>query len=257
MFILIGAPIYDRAWILPDWFAGIVKQDIPLSDIGFIFVVAKDDISTMQQLMIFLDQHPEVRCFDIVEDDSQAHSGHPEGHRIWTHDAYMRMVNLRNKLLAQVVCHDPERFFSLDSDILLEDPRTLRYLVQLTHSVSAVSPLLYMTPDSVFFPSTMSWIDHPGGKAARLDNYPIGEFFQTDIIMAAKMMTRDIYQNVHYEFHPQGEDLGWSYDAGRKGYGLFLASSVYCPHIMSRASLAIYKNSGDARKPENVLYRAP
>lgn len=248
MNVLIGLPIYDRAWIVPDWFAAIEQQNFPLENLGFIFITAPHDPETIRELVRWSEAHPQVTCFDIVTNYDEPHDGHPEGSRIWTHAKYAKMATLRNQLLDLVTCREPDLFFSLDSDILLENPNTIRYLAQLSAHLPAISPLLYMTPQNIDFPSTMSWLDNPGERAARAPDYPIGTVFQTDVIMAAKMMTPDVYRRVRYEFHHQGEDLGWSAQAARLGIPLYAATTIYCPHIMSRSKLLEYKESGDIRK---------
>lgn len=259
MRLIIGCPIYDRAWMLPAWFGAIAKQSFPLEDIGFVFITSHFDPDTISELIRFQQAHHEVAVFDIVENLSEPHDTHPEGHRIWTDDKYRKMVALRNQLLYQVRCHQPERFFSLDSDIILEAPDTIERLFNFTAIGScAVSPLMYMTPDGVAFPSTMTWVDAPGGVAGRMiEAYPMGQIFQTDVIMAAKMMSKEVYENVDYTFHTQGEDLGWSTNVTKAGYNLFLDSSLYCPHLMSRAALAQYQRQGDPRKAISCLTPHP
>jgi superfamily I DNA/RNA helicase len=53
MFILIGCPIYDRAWILPEWFRCIEQQDIPMDWLGFVFIVSSQDEATNEELITF------------------------------------------------------------------------------------------------------------------------------------------------------------------------------------------------------------
>lgn len=245
---IIGLPVYDRAWILPDWFRCIENQDYPLNKIGFVFITAPHDPETLEVLIKWKESHPEVFCFDIVTMHDLEHSTHPEGTRMWTGEKYKKMANLRNNLLDIVSCREPDRFFSLDSDILLEDKNTLRYLLQLSVFLPAITPLLYMTPEGTRFPSTMTWENEIGLRAGRANDYPIGSVFETDIIMAAKLMNPFVYKNIRYGFHSQGEDLAWSANANRAHIPLYLASSVYCPHIMSRAMLEEYRNTGDKRR---------
>ena len=57
----------------------------------------------------------------------------------------------------------------------------------------------------------------------------------------------DVYDNVDYEFHKQGEDLGWCKNAREKNYKLYSASYIYAPHIMSKDIYYNYLNNGDNR----------
>lgn len=251
MKILIGAPVYAREWILPFWFSAIEKQTVPLSDIGFIFEAAPNDEKTIDSLFSWYHNHPQVWCFDVQVNEHETHQSHLNGARKWNHDRYHTMVAFRNNLLDRAICHDPDRYFSLDTDILLEDHITLERLVEFTENPVAVAPLMFMTPNDQRAPSVMSWVDKPGGVARRT-NYPLGTTFQADVIMAAKMMSKPIYQNVRYRWHRQGEDLGWSAACAEQNYKLYSMSEIYAPHIMSETMLETYLIEGDHRSMTNI-----
>jgi hypothetical protein len=93
----------------------------------------------------------------------------------------------------------------------------------------------------------MTWKNKVGELAYREGSYPIGSFFKSDIIMAAKMMSKDVYNNVDYQFHKQGEDLGWAKNATEKGFKLYSASYIYAPHLMSKDMYQHYLTNGDNR----------
>lgn len=249
MFVIIGCPIYKRDWILPDWFAAIKAQDFPFEDLGFVFELSPDDPETLEMLLEFSAKNPQVRCFDIRMNAIEAHQDHPEGGRYWDDNRYRAMARMRNNLMDNVTVREPDRYFSLDSDILLEDPKTIATLVKLTDQYGAVSPLLFMTPDGGNFPNVMSWVVPPQDYRGCRNPYPLGTFFQADIIMAAVMMSKPVYQQTRYQYHRQGEDLGWSVDCAAKNFKLYSASYLYCPHIMSKQMLQRYKVEGDFRKP--------
>lgn len=257
--IIIGCPIYDRAWILPYWFDAILKQDWPLEDIGFLFETAPDDKETLDLLWEFQATHPTIRCFDVQVNTVEEHFSHKEGHRSWDRNRYLTMANFRNNLLDRVCCHRPDRYFSLDSDIILENPRTISELVQLTSqpNINAVAPLLFMTEEGPFFPNCMHWREAPNGQAGRADSYPFGTVFKSDIIMAAVMMTPLVYENTRYQWHRQGEDLGWSAQCAMRGYDLYIASYIYSAHIMSQAKLTEYRVCGDDRRAVTLLEKQP
>lgn len=248
--IIIGGPIYARAWILPYWFECIEKQDWPLHELGFIFEGSPYDGPTKKALFDWQSKHPEVGCFEYYTTFNEGHKRHgPAGQRRWSIERYKFMASLRNAVLDHVRVRKPERFFSLDSDILLEDPSTIRKLYELTATpgIHGAAPLMYMTPKGTRFPSVMTWVHKPGGYAKRMANYPIGTTFRADVIMAAKMMSPELYNNVNYEAHRQGEDLGWSANAAKKGYNLFSMSGTYAPHIMNEKMLEDYLKHGDTR----------
>jgi hypothetical protein len=252
--ILIAAPIYKREWVLPHWIEFIEKQDYPKDKIGFMFELGPDDDATHNILFDWQSRSTQYRIFDAQIFMGLNHEAHPDGLRIWDSEKYYNMVTLRNNLLerATVIADEFDYYFSLDSDILLEDPQTLNKLVAYAEDKShhVISPLMYMTPFDVGYPSAMTWVDYPGGRATRL--IPAdkkGEFFQADIIMAAVFMQKEVFTKVRYAFHRQGEDLGFAAELDRHGFNSFAAWDIYCPHIMNMTMLHSYINSGiDARK---------
>lgn len=249
MKLIIGCPIYDRSWIFPYWISLIEKQSVPLNDIGFVFVASKEDVETVSLLEKWKSLHPEVKLFDIIYPENVNHFSHPEGQRHWTISKYENMVNLRNCLLKKVREYQPDYFFSLDSDILITNPSTLELLMaHIKDGADAVNTLMFMTPIGVRFPSVMKWLDQERIRAYRDSEFPLGTYFQSDIIMAAKMMSKEVYNNVDYSIHQQGEDLGWSSNCAENGYKLYCASYIYAIHVMSRAMLGDVLKNGDPRQ---------
>lgn len=249
MKLIIGCPIYKRAWILPLWFAALERQSIPLSKIGFIFETSPDDESTVSMLRLWRQYHPEVPLFEIRERNDISHYDHDNNSRQWTMSKYENMVNLRNSLLSRVREIQPEYYLSLDSDIILKNQNTLELLIaHIDDGADAVSPLMFMTPFDTKYPSVMDWMDKEQFRGYRKNSYPLGTYFKSDIIMAAKMMSKKVYNNVDYEVHSQGEDLGWSKNAALNGYSLYCASYMYAAHIMHENLLAQFQQEGDKRE---------
>jgi hypothetical protein len=246
--VLIGLPVYRRDWILPTWFEAIRGQDWSLDQVGFIFEVAPDDPETVGALFEWHGCHPEVRCFEVSTFQAVCHNIHPDGGRIWNEERYNMMANMRNRLLDRAVCYDPDRYLSLDSDIILEDPTTIRVLFELTEHLDAVSPLTFMTPDGVDFPNVMSWLGGAAGDHGSRLLYPIGALFQADIIMAVVMMSKPVYQAARYSHHRQGEDLGWATDCAHHGFKMWSASYLYASHQMHPSRFEDYILNGDSRR---------
>lgn len=249
MKLIIGCPIYQRDWIFPYWISCIQAQSIDLSQVGFVFVASRDDTETISMLEDWHSRHKEVALFDITYADDLNHFSHIEGQRHWTLSKYENMVNLRNKLLSKVREYQPDYFFSLDSDILINNPATIELLIaHIKNGADAVSPLMFMTPTGYRFPSVMKWIEEPAGKAHRDFEFPLGTYFQSDVIMAAKMMSKKVYNEVDYCIHQQGEDLGWSGECAKKGFDLYSASYIYATHVMNQQMLKRIRQNGDERQ---------
>lgn len=246
MKVIIGSPIYDRAWVIPHFFDAIENQTVELSNLGFLFECGPNDEETVNALFDWHAEHPEVICFDVNINHEVAHHEHVNGRRKWRAGRYRQMVKLRNSLLDRVRVYEPDRYFSLDTDIMLEPENTIERLYEVTEKkADAASPLMFMTPKGSKAPSVMTWLE-PGVRAKRM-RYPLGETFQADVIMAAKMMNKRAYNTLNYEYHRQGEDLGWCKQALEHDMKLFCVSDLYCPHIMSESDMERYLEDGDQR----------
>lgn len=253
--ILIGCPVYDRAWILPTWFEFIEKQNYPKANIGFIFELGDNDDETHDVLWNWQVAHPEYKGFDAQIYMRISHEAHPDGTRVWGAQKYENMVTLRNNLLERVagLSEQYDYYFSLDSDILLEDPETLNKLVAHAESLAGadvLSPLSYMTPFDTEFPSAMTWVNDPGAQAIRdLNKYPVGEVFEADIVMAAVFMKKHVFEKIRYRWHLQGEDLGFATNLAYNDLHSYAVWDIYCPHIMHRPLLDDYLRTRiDGRK---------
>lgn len=248
MELIIGCPIYKRNWIFPYWISCIENQGIDMSKIGFIFEASREDEATLEMLKRYRENNQKSPLFEINFRDDITHHEHAENSRMWTLSKYENMASMRNSLLKRVREIQPNYYYSLDSDILLTNPNTITLLTShIKQGADAVSTLMFMTPVSTMYPGVMNWVDSETDKAFRKEEYPLGTYFKSDIIMGAKMMSKQIYNNVDYKIHAQGEDLGWSANARELDYNLYCASYIYTPHIMNRTMLSEFLKSGDDR----------
>lgn len=248
MKLLIGSPMYKRTWILPHWIKCIINQSLPIKDIGFVFEVSPDDKETIEALETWRKFDRRIPYFNIKVRSDIPHFQHENFGRQWSISKYMNMVSLRNSLLTTVKEVQPDYYFSLDSDILITNPNTLELLIaHILSGADAVNPLMFMTPVGTMYPSVMNWRSDAPDKAYRKEQYPLGTYFESDVIMAAKMMSKNVYNTVEYTVHEQGEDVGWSLNCKNKGFRLHCASHIYAPHIMSEIMYQSFMANGDER----------
>jgi hypothetical protein len=246
MRILISLPIYKREWILPFWLKAIENQTIPLKDIGFQFELGQQDDATHNILWEWNQKHPECWLFDPQINYRETHFVHLEGQRAWRRDEYLRMVSFRNNLLEKAASRSKkyDYYLSLDSDIILENPKTLETLV--SHNKDIVSPFMFMTPFGREYPNAMDWASTKERYVGRRKE--VGQGLQrADVVMAAVMMSPEVVKNVRYIWHPQGEDLGFASELHKQGYESYIDFDLYVPHIMHQGQLNSYLKNGDDR----------
>ena len=231
---------------MPYWLKAIEDQTIPLSDIGFQFELGHPDGATHDILWEWQQSHTECWLFDAQINEAEPHKTHEEGKRSWKVEEFLRMVTFRNNLLerAAVRLDKFDYYFSLDSDVILEDPRTIEKLVSYKKDV--VSPYMFMTPHDVDYPNGMNWAITGSdwvGKRIRLETGLV----EVDVPMAAILMSKKVVESVRYEWHPQGEDIGFAKNLYKQGFDSFIDFDTYAPHIMHRAQLKDFLANGDSR----------
>ena len=240
--------MYKRCWILPHWIRCLINQSVNFKEIGFVFEVSPEDEETISSLEAWKRFDKNIPYFEIKIRNDIPHFEHEDNSRQWSISKYVNMVSLRNSLLQTVRDVQPDYYFSLDSDILLTNPNTIELLIAHVKSgADAVNPLMFMTPFGSMYPSTMKWRTDVPTKAYRKEEEKLGTYFESDVIMAAKMMSKDVYNNVNYAVHEQGEDVGWSLACKEQGFKLYCASYIYAPHIMSESFYQSFLVNGDDR----------
>lgn len=227
MRLLVGGPVRDRSWIMPDWFAHVETACHHAGLVpGYVFGMGEGDES-----LDALDADVTLyRSITVVD------TGEPEGETVergWHDQARLRhMVTIRNLVLAEVRRLAPDLFLSLDSDILLH-PQALVEMVESTERFGAVGGATFMSATGEEFPNC-GWVEGMTGFSRHYMEHagviPVG------VIMAAKLMTPAAY-NVDYTFSLQGEDIGWSVAAGEAGVRLGWDSRHVSKHVMSAAAL--------------------
>lgn len=248
MKLVVGAPVCDRDWALPRWFECLQAQTRPPDE--YVFVVNELPGLHTRRLLHELCPFDVPRLSYAIDrtpyiprDDRQHHL--PE-------NVYGDFAWRRNKLLDMALKRDPDVFFSLDSDIMLDDPTTIERLLRL---LTAAKALTAGSPDVV----AASTFLHPTGRAGECYNAAwwaggdegsperawrrataddAAEGVQLiDIPMAAVMMTRRVAETCRYRWHAQGEDLGFAQDLDRLDYRCVWDPNLETRHVMSPEAL--------------------
>jgi hypothetical protein len=223
MRLVIGCPVAERGWILPHWFDAIYAQDIDV-EIICVFSPSVDNTEAIlkeENVTIIYDERPPR---PINEIDHHGWGGP---------DKYEYMASMRNALIDAALDREVDYFFSLDSDILLNMPGTLKTLLDFaaTHS-GVVAPAVNMGMHDTAW-NTMNWIDpyHPNTAIRSVKHNPKGG--QVDVVMAAMLLDKKGLE-ARWCSHYQGEDIGFSLDAYQKQIPLWWLPNVLCQHVMQR-----------------------
>lgn len=227
-FLVIGAPVHERAWVLPDWLAHLAKQDLPWENVILLLNYGRSSDSTLKIIRDAQDMLPwTVRV--LIDSEDGDHVAHQSVHRRWNLDRYRVMTRLRNELLGWVRKWQPSYYLSLDTDILLPDGCIETLLEDMRGGkFDAVAPKVFMTPRGERYPNVMNLTDL-GGRP-KLEH----EFTMiVDVVFAAVLMGPRLYNEVDYAPHNRGEDIGWGLNAQKAGMVMGLNPQVVCKHVMS------------------------
>ena len=86
------------------------------------------------------------------------------------------------------------------------------------------------------FPSVMHFGQTPYEPAYRRpwSEYPHEEPFKCDIVMAVKLMGKEVYQNTRYQWDQVGEDIGWCHSCEELGYERWSQPKARGLHLYDR-----------------------
>lgn len=218
MNLLVGMPVCERAWILPDWFAALESQGVDY-EVVCVLSPSQDDTERIlkeHEVTILWDERPGRPMQEI------------DLHAWGKPDQYEYMASMRNRLVETAIDRGADYFFSLDSDIILPPDGLKRLLRFASSHPGVVAPAVNMTTNNRAL-NVMQWVG--GDLANRTQRHP--PTGQADVVMAAMLLDQQGMQ-CRWQSHSQGEDVGFSLDAASKQVPLWWVSDLKCEHWMHR-----------------------
>lgn len=257
MKLAIGMPVFERAWILPIWFKCLEAQELaPKEDIALCFAYSKGFDGTYEVLRHYGEQYGNLM---IYEYDLRTYAGREDMSR------FHELTALRNGLLEMARETQADYFLSWDNDILFP-PGRLQYLFDSAGPNKAVGACMDMggNNENMGYPSVMQFSEAEGELAFRQpwSTYNHEEPFPCDVIMAVKLMGKEVYSNTKYRWDPLGEDIGWSIDAAEKGYERWFDPRAVGYHVYDRQIATNIMRRSKKDYPEiledlSIWYRHP
>lgn len=220
--LIVGCPVYDRAWVLEDWFDRVQAWEKGVGGIHFVFALTPGTDDTYGVIS------RRTSNATVIEVTEGMHSRDRDWNRV---ERVETMAATRNRLLKWVRhlmrVKGADGFLSLDSDILLPDWAQGERLMDNLRSKDAVSPLVYLGPGMI----TNVFTDRGGVYRRVRDNANTGS---ASILCAAILMSPQLVldEEVVYGFNRRGEDFAWSESARMAGHTLGYDFGVKCKHIM-------------------------
>jgi len=222
--IAIGAPVRNRAWILPEYLAALLKIDYP--DKRFIFLENNSIDATPGILLKFRLMHGA---------DLGIIAGKAPGHRRKEYNAnqYSHLANIRNQFIDMFLKTDADYLLSVDSDIIVPAD-ILQKLLPLSDDKTIVAAAISNIPDKPldghvpgnFMVKRNGVIMHP-------PEYSLTGTMDVDVTGAVYLIPRTVLEaGVRYGADAQGEDLAWCKQSKEKGFRLVVDMDCRPDHRM-------------------------
>ncbi len=239
--ILIGCPIRNRGWILPEYLTRLEQIDYPKDKLAFHFILN----DSTDESRFWLENWKELNednyryvkitehNFNYPEDlgsSGNGRSGSVEISQIRHEYTYKALTELRNLLLDSAIEDEKiDYLFSIDSDILIK-PDLLNKLINTKKDI--ISGLISNGNNAYNF-------FHINNTARGKIPVKVNEIFEVSMTGAVILISRNVFtnKNIRYSFDLKGEDIGFSQSATKEKFKLYVLNYLQ-NHVMFKKDLS-------------------
>ncbi len=223
--VMIGCPVRNRAWILPEYLQCLEGINYPRDRMQYCFIINDCMDETEAILENFAQSHPEaVRL--VIQNSYQ------QGYRRGEY-SFRRLAQLRNLLLDEFLHSDCDYLFSVDSDVLVSP----HILTDLINDNCDIVSCLVCNGHEVGDVSLYNVLyRNQQGHYLHMKNIPRTGIFRVDCTGAAYLIKRKVISQhgIKYSDIYGAEDIGFCEHASRKGLEIYCDGRMECSHIMRR-----------------------
>lgn len=227
MKIIIGAPIKDRAWILPEYLN--VLKNIDYHNKQYLFYENHSTDDTFKILRKFAMRYT---C-TLHQDIEGEHVG--SSRYEYSKNEYGHLANIRNKFLDYFLETDGEYLFSIDSDIIVPS-NIIKELIKCIDQNTIIGAAVCNIPNGKIDGRTPGNFMQSHGE---IMVHPIGYvpqgLYNVDVIGACYLIPRKVIEDgIRYAPNQQGEDIPFCRKAKEKGYRLLVNMDIRPDHRMTK-----------------------
>lgn len=225
--VLVGCPIFERAWILPKWLDALAAEAANV-DLHVFFCLTQGKDKTGELIFDAIKKYP----FPITVENF---SGGIEDHsRDWTDPQRVQTIaDKRNKLLDAIKPVKSDYFLMLDSDVLVA-PGGITALIDTIkfENFDAVCPRVWVW--NAFFVAAT----YEKGRVKFLPRRAIGILPVDVVTSSACLMVKRLADDnaVRYGVAMRGKDFGWFPGHEVNGW-----NASECIHWSKQAKAAAYR----------------
>ncbi len=222
--VMIGCPVRNRAWILPEYLRCLEEIDYPDAKKSYCFII-NDCVDETEQILEKFSKKWSGAVRLVVANSKI------RGYRRGQY-SFQRLAHLRNLLLTQFLQSDCDHLFSIDSDILA----TANSLPDLINNDCDIVSCLVCNGHQVGDSSLYNVLlkDHQD-HYSYMQNIPRDRLFRVDCTGAAYLIKRQVISQhgIRYSAFYGAEDIGFCEQATQQGLKIYCDGRLECPHVMT------------------------
>lgn len=219
MRLIVGAPVYQRAWALGRWFDSLFRQKMDLKQTGLVFAHTSGNDSTLEIIEKWgqkFDSLSIIPCEDVKAFGDRD----PE--------RYYSLAILRNRIFDKLREIQPDYYFSWDSDILLPEG-TLKGLLKDKKNI--VGPYVDLVPPNGIPNCATKIGDGFRRRKPYAQFYPQTGLYEVDAVFAVSLMEQKVFNACSYGYHPGGEDFFMAQQCIDAGFHSFVDARFIGQHL--------------------------
>jgi hypothetical protein len=218
--VVVGCPIYNRAWILPRWFDSLAKQD------GYDIIPALVYTKGTDDTVKIIEREKKRGRFKIILTEEHTGGTEAEDHDWSSPERVKTVADKRNKLIDLAIGADPDYFLSLDSDCLVPEGGIRSLEEVLSMKLKKGDPYSAVSPRVWIWDGAIACMTYEKGILTLVSRKSHG-VSEVDVpSMSACLMTKKLLEDtaVRFGVFVEGEDFSWDPDRGVNGWS---ASEVF------------------------------
>jgi hypothetical protein len=224
--LLVGCPIFERAWIFDRWADSVLAQTWPAgTEVEYAFAYTPGEDDTLEAILRrFRGEVLITHCGDLVafRNDQRGDD-----------NRYYTLAEARNRLFDAATSRGMDYFLSWDSDMIFPDVLGKLFIDKpVVGALTDMTGVDWLMDEGHGFPSFMQWSERGPRRPEGWKPEPGMEPFEVAVPMGTVLWRRDAFSRVRYCFDRLGEDIGVARMCEAYGIERWLVPEARGEHVM-------------------------
>jgi hypothetical protein len=267
--VLVGCPIRNRDWIAERYLQGIYNLNFDKKQIILYFLLNDSTDSTEQILKRFQQLHKhEYKDFIIdkvknrIPEYRRSISMNPNMANLYWEKVYTNIANLRNKVIDKVLELQADYWFSVDSDILIDNPETLNILINEGKGKFVISGVInndqLRNPHLPLQQAACNFLNfNEHGKVYHITGWNYTDLIECCVTGAVCLYSCELfkqYPNIRFCYDRGGEDVGLGRKFQEAGLKMYVTPKVICNHVMAEGLFEICSQCSNVCRQYQIMH---